>query len=421
MQTVAEELMVALGARPIGVVTPVKNNRQAVDLRWAEDADTGDVRLTESFAAIPGIAPDRARVSRFLGGYLPEGNQRTAMATQRDIAADDLFGFLREYGGSLAGALRFHEDTAAASYQRMTPTMLRRAFDEATDRHNLGAREDSRSMIPGFQPKILVAKLGDGHWYQPHGSAHSTHILKPARENATPRLHDEFYGHELARAVGLASFHSEILKSAGIPYLAIERYDRRLNADTVEVIHQEDSAQAMGLDWTSDDAKFQDPRRPRDRRRASAYAITEVLAALDGDPVGTWLRQLAFRVLIGDNDGHAKNVSILHQENDDRVADLYDAVPNLFQEGRVNWDMALAFDGVFDHRSLTRGHLLREAESWGVARASRLEAALDDVFDRFDAALDSVPFPHAGSPAVPETLRWNLNRLRSGREIGVRS
>lgn len=416
-----EELKVALAGRPIGVITPVKSNRRTVDLRWSEDADPGDIRLTESFAAIPGISPDRARVSRLLGGYLPEGNQRTAMAAQRDIASDDLFGFLREYGGSLAGALRFHDDTTTASYQHMTPAMLRRAFAEATDRHNQGAREDSRSMIPGFQPKVLVAKLSDGRWYQPHGSAHSTHILKPARENAAARLYDEFYGHVLARSVGLASFHSEIRKSAGTPYLAIERYDRSLNGDTVDVIHQEDSAQAMGLDWTSDAAKFQDPRRPRDRGRASAYAIAEVLAALDGDPVETWLRQLAFRVLIGDNDGHAKNISILHRENDDRVADLYDAVPNLFQPDRINWDLALSIDGVFDHRSLTRGHLLREAESWGAARTSRLGATLDDLFERFDAALDAVEFPHAGSPLVPAALRWNLNRLREGKEIGVPS
>ncbi|WP_159501241.1 HipA domain-containing protein [Microbacterium sp. 18062] len=414
-----ELLEVSLAGRPIGTLTAGGRSRRTVELSWNDEPDMAGVRLTESFAVIPGLDPDRTRLSRFLGGYLPEGNQRNAMAVARGIASDDLFGFLREYGGSLAGALSFRPAVDTARYDRMTSGMLRRAFAEATSRHNQGARDDSRSMIPGFQAKVLVAGFGDGNWYQPHGSAHSTHILKPPRTNATARLYDEYYGHLLARAVGLASFRSEMRRFDKAPYLAIERYDRRVTGDLVEVVHQEDAAQAIGLDWTSDVAKFQDPHRPRDPSRASAYAIAEVLAGVDGDPLTTWLEHLAFRVLIGDNDGHAKNVSILHLPGEDRVADLYDAVPNLFQEERINWDLALAIDGVFDHRNLTRGHLEREAASWGV-RPIRARKVLDDLFERFAEALDGVTFPHAGSPMVPAALRWNLSRLREGAEIGER-
>lgn len=415
-----EQLRAFLADQFIGTITPVRGNRQAVDLEWNAEVGASAVRLTESFAAIPGLTPDRARVSRFLGGYLPEGEQRRMMAAQRGISPNDLFAFLREYGGSLAGALRFSVEEEPPRYERMTSAMLGRALSEASDQHTQGARDDSRSMIPGFQPKVLLAKLSDGQWHRPHGSGHSTHILKPARRNATSRLYDEFYAHQLARAVGLASFHSEIRRSAGRPYLAIQRYDRRLDGDTVEVIHQEDGAQATGLDWTSDAVKFQDSTRPHDRRNASAYTLAEAFAALDGEALTTWLRQLTFRVLIGDNDGHAKNVSILHLRGEDRVADLYDAVPGLFQADRVNWDMALALDGVFDHRNLSRSRLVGEAESWGALRKSRIENTIDELLERFEAALEQVSFPHTGSPDVPDALRWNLTRLQAGVEIGVR-
>jgi serine/threonine-protein kinase HipA len=56
------------------------------------------------------------------------------------------------------------------------------------------------------------------------------------------------------------------------------------------LIHQEDAAQALGLDWVDDQAKFQDPSAPRDSHRPSAYRIAELL--------------------LGDNDAHAKNLAI---------------------------------------------------------------------------------------------------------------
>src|SRR5690606_5861528 len=81
----------------------------------------------------------------------------------------------------------------------------------------------------------------------------------------------------------------------------------------------------------------------RDPRRPSAYRIAELVGTLgDAAVVEQWVRQLVFRIVVGDNDGHAKNVGILHEAGSDRLTDLYDAVPNLFQEGRVSWDMALA-------------------------------------------------------------------------------
>ncbi|WP_404431322.1 HipA domain-containing protein [Microbacterium lacus] len=417
-----DELAVYLHNTHIATVTRSSGRpRSVVEFLWDTDGDLGDTRLTECFALLPGLSPDRRRASRFLGGYLPEGNQRQALAAKRKIAKDDLFGFLREYGGSIAGALSFRTAADNASYEVMTPAMLRRAFTEALDGHNLGARDDSRSMLQGFQPKVLVAKFDDDGWYQPHGSAHSTHILKPPRGGAKSRLYDEFYGHELARAVGLASFHSAMMKSGTTPYLAIERYDREVSDGIVRVIHQEDAAQAMALDWTTDGAKFQDRIRPHDRDNASAYSVAELLAGLDDNPVETWLEQLVFRTLVGDNDGHAKNVSIVHVPGRDRVADLYDAVPNLFQEGRIDWTMALAVDGVFDHRNISVDHLAREARSWGTGlRRSTIEATIQGTLSRFADALNSVPVPRNGSPGMVAAIEWNLERLSAGKEIGVR-
>jgi serine/threonine-protein kinase HipA len=90
-------------------------------------------------------------------------------------------------------------------------------------------------------------------------------------------------------------------------------------------------------------AKFQDPAAPRDSHRPSAYRIAEFLGSLQGEgrPVADFLRRLTFTVLLGDHDAHAKNVGILHLPGRSVLADVYDAVPNLFQRDRINYDWSI--------------------------------------------------------------------------------
>jgi serine/threonine-protein kinase HipA len=78
-------------------------------------------------------------------------------------------------------------------------------------------------------------------------------------------------------------------------------------------------------------------------------------------------------VLLGHNDAHAKNVGILHLPGRSVLADVYDAAPNLFQQGRINYDLALAVDRSFDHRRISATHLVREAERWNALGASEAE------------------------------------------------
>ena len=79
-------------------------------------------------------------------------------------------------------------------------------------------------------------------------------------------------------------------------------------------------------------------------------------------------------MLLGDHDAHAKNLAILRLPGRSVLADVYNAVPNLFQAGRVDYNLALAIDGSFDHRRISAAHLIREAEHWnalGQANRSR--------------------------------------------------
>ena len=162
--------------------------------------------------------------------------------------------------------------------------------------------------------------------------------------------------------------------------------------------------------------------RSRDSRRPSAYRIAELLGSLqgEGNPVADFLRRLTFTVLLGDNDAHAKNLAILHLPGRSVLADVYDAIPNLFQEGRIDCNLALAIDGCFDHRRISAAHLIREAESWSALRTGEAEQIITTTLADFAKALDRVPVPHGVPTAAAAQLAWNVERLQAGTEIGER-
>jgi len=343
------------------------------------------------------------------------------MTRERGINDNDLFGILREFGGSIGGALTFRLPNErphySPSYDELSDSDLNRLLKKSVEEHDLGQREDSRSMIPGFQPKLLLARFGDT-WLQPHGRAHSTHIVKPQLKSRPRGILDEFYSHELTRAMGLSTFRSEITSLGTAKYLAIERFDRSVNGETITLVHQEDAAQALGLNWLGDSAKVQNADRRHDPNRPSAYAIAEIVASLNGEkPLVQWLRQLTYRVLVGDNDGHTKNVGILHLPGVDTLTELYDAVPNLYQEGRIDWTMALAIDRQFDHRRISVERLINEAPGWGALGNTVIEATITDTLLDFENALNTVPVPPGLSDGLTSGLAWNLSRLQAGLEI----
>ena len=417
-----EKLSVYLHEQRLGRITPEKGNSARINFELDDSSTPGPIRLTESFSTAPGAKPRNDAASNFFGGYAPEGNQRKAMADERGIGETDLFALLREFGGSIAGAVSLRAPNESKSYSpqysSIEPKTIAARLRQAVERHDLGLQDDSRSMLPGFQPKLLLARF-EGQWFEPHGRAHSTHILKPELSNRPEAIHNEYYSLLLARHMNLASFQSEMLTIGTTRFLSIERYDRRVDGDQVTLIHQEDAAQALGLDWTNASAKFQDPRSPRRTGRPSAEAIATLMASLEteGDPLGTWLRQLVFHVLIGNNDAHAKNVGLLHTDEGATITQLYDAVPNLYQEGRIDWNLAMSVDGEFDLRRISVERIIAEATSWRVMPPSRVVELVSETLAAFEAALNEVTVPKKASGLLEPRLQWNLERLKKGDEI----
>ena len=420
----ADRLEVRQHGEQLGWITR-GSRRERIEFEWADGYIPGPVTLTESFGSVRPKAPSTA-ASSFFGGYALEGRQRERLTQRRGISnPTDLYAMLREFGSSIAGAVTVSDPGTASQtkprYEPISEGEFIRRLQRAANDGDLGSDEQSRSMLAGLQPKLLLARF-DGDWYLPHGRAHSTHILKPRLSARRDGLAREYYGHTLAAELGLARYSTELVGGGARQYLVIERYDRVVDGRTVTLIHQEDAAQALGLDWVDDHAKFQDPNAPRDPHHPNAYRIAEFLGSLQGEgrPVADFLRRLTFTVLLGDNDAHAKNLAILHLPGRSVLADVYDVIPNLFQDGRIDYNLALAIDGSFDHRRISAAHLIREAEHWNALGTGEPEQIVTAALADFAKALEHVTVPPGVSAATATQLAWNVDRLQAGGEIGER-
>jgi serine/threonine-protein kinase HipA len=407
--------------RFVGTIEPDRRDKTRVTLD-VNETYREEVLLSESFATLSGRRPPIDAMSNFLGGYVPEGNHREAMAAKRHVDKDDLLALLREFGGSIAGAvtLRRPDEPKAykPAYEPLTDRALSAKLKQALDDNDQAIADDSRSTLPGYQPKVLVARF-DGEWVYPHGRAHSTHILKPQVPARPHRIFEEHYSHLLTQRIGLSSYASDIRVAERVTYLAIERFDRTVINGEVHLHHQEDLAQALSLDWRDTDVKFQEPAWPSDPKRASVARVAAALGSIPGGDaaVEQWLRQLTFHVAIGNNDAHAKNVALMHHSTGTELAQVYDASPNLFQAGRVQWNLALAVNGIFDHRRLSVESILAEAQSWGVIAATRASALVSETLDALNDAIADITPPKEVSEKMIEHLRWNVRRLLAGQEI----
>jgi serine/threonine-protein kinase HipA len=127
----------------------------------------------------------------------------------------------------------------------MTPGDLRRVIS-ALDVAPLGAAPERgfRPSLAGFQRKALPGRAADGTWQLPYGDAPSTWILKPGGPH--PMAASEATCLRLAAACGLAVPEAELLDVAGLPVLAVRRYDRHdpADGDLPVRVHQEDGCQA---------------------------------------------------------------------------------------------------------------------------------------------------------------------------------
>lgn len=397
------------------LVAQVERDRDdRVRLRFTDDALD---RWGHGSAVLSGLlplsdrAPSPAAVSAWLRGLMPEGRARNHLARRAGVAPDDVVGFLAVHGRDTAGALALVPEGASPDRPRVPLRTLDddeigALLDEAAEQ----GTADQPTSIAGLESKIVLTATTDG-FALPTPDRPSTHILKVARpgDSRSADLTDtEEASLALARGCGLGDVEAFHRTFAGRRALVVRRYDRVVGPDTTERVHQEDTAQLLGLDTTDPERKFQ-----YGKRLPSLLEIATRLERL-GVPLDDLLALTTFNVAIGNTDAHAKNVSVLHlPDGTHRLAPAYDVAMHT-HHAHAETRTAMDVDGVREIDDVTSERLQAEAAAWGVA--ARLAArVVRETLERLAAALDDVD--RAMHPGVDKTA-WATVDARVARLLG---
>lgn len=286
--------------------------------RWMEQS--GVIALSQSLP-LQVQAFDDQDCRPFLAGLLPEGELRRKIAQQCQLSQANDFGLLAAIGGDCAGAVSLAPRDQApgpAEVEWLTPTQLITLLAELPQRPMLAQRDGLRLSLAGAQDKLPVVVEGQ-RLGLPKGSAASTHILKPAIAAVDNSVTNEAFCMALVRRMKLRVADTQILMAGDQRILLVRRYDRHRTGDGAwSRLHQEDFCQALTV---PPELKYQTEGGPDLQacfsllRRATRPCAPEVIRLLDA---------VILNALIGNHDAHAKNFSMLYQQQRGTLAPLYD-------------------------------------------------------------------------------------------------
>ena len=354
----------------------------------------------------------------FFGGLLPEQSKREIIARNLGISAHNDYAMLEQIGGECAGAVTFIPAGGPLPegnyrYRVLSSKELAAVLRDLPRRPLLAGEDGIRLSLAGAQDKVAVRIEGD-ELSLPLGGAPSTHILKPAVERFEGVVFNEALCMKLASAVGLPAAKIEIRNVDGIEYLLVERYDRnsRQNPDgppTLERLHQEDFCQAHGI---VSEMKYQKEGGPSLQQ---CFALLREVSSTPVIDLARLLDMVIYNFLVGNNDAHGKNFSLLYHGGgaagpDVRLAPLYDVVSTSYYPELSN-HMAMKIGGAYSSGKVTQKNFEQLAEEAGLAKPI-VRNRVPELAESVIANLANVEIAHPVAEAVAALIRKRCENVR---------
>ncbi|MGN6110104.1 MAG: type II toxin-antitoxin system HipA family toxin [Kofleriaceae bacterium] len=344
----------------------------------------------------------------FFANLLPEGAARQAVCRRLGLSETNDFGLLRAIGGECAGALSITE-------RRVDP--IEDAHYELLDDHRIQQLISDRDIVPlliggastrlslaGAQDKLPVTVL-DGKLHLPLHASVSTHILKLPNPRYSHLPANEAFVMGLARRVELDAVDAKLWTRTDPPSLLVERYDRLRSEDSWPAtrLHQEDLCQALGL---PPEQKYEQEGGPS---LANAIEVIRTHVRRPLADVARLLEWQAFNVVVGNADGHGKNLSILYEGTGTlRLAPFYDLLSTR-QYSSLDRLLAMSVGGQRDMDHLQRRDWHALATSSGIAPRVAMATAVaicERVLDVLPAWRAEFRDTYGDLPVLQRLPRW---------------
>ena len=264
-------------------------------------------------------------VSAYFDNLLPEVGVRDFVARALHISTGNVFALLERFGGDTAGALSLLSQGQLPSPKpRDLPTTheaVRQCFASSRGIPLNLAGGEARIALPGAQDKMAVLIAPTGAMTIPLEDAPSSHIVKPSIDR---RVHlpqtaiNEALVMRLAAAIGLDV--APVRYASELDAVVIARYDRQWVDGHLQRLHQNDLCQTLGI---APGHKYESEGGPTLTMCCTAVMQHSSKPALDKKRLLEWV---VFKVVVGNMDSHAKNLSLLATGGHTRLAPFYDLV-----------------------------------------------------------------------------------------------
>jgi serine/threonine-protein kinase HipA len=355
----------------------------------------------------------------FFAGILPEESKREIIARNLGISARNDYAMLEQIGGECAGAVTFQPEGQPLSernysYRKLSQQELAIILKELPKRPLLAGEEGIRLSLAGAQDKVAL-RIEGPEISLPLGGAPSTHILKPAVERFEGVVFNEALCMKLAAAAGLPTAAVEARNVDGTDYLLVERYDRTHRPveggqPVLDRRHQEDFCQAQGI---MSETKYQKEGGPSLKqcfgllREVSSTPVVDLARLLDA---------VIFNHLVGNNDAHGKNFSLLYHgtgtnKMEIRFSPLYDVVSTMYYP-ELRGDMAMKIGLEYSSEKVTPKHFEQLAEEAGLGKPLVRER-VPELAEKVIAALPKVEIANPVAEKVRDLILKRSTNVRN--------
>jgi serine/threonine-protein kinase HipA len=262
-------------------------------------------------------------------------------------------------------------------------------------------------------------RIEDGEVGLPLGGAPSTHILKPAVEKPAVEGFDGVVFNEalcmkLAAATGLSAAAVETRNVEGIDYLVVDRFDRihrtaPSGEPMLERLHQEDFCQALSI---VSEQKYQKEGGPSLKQ---CFALLREISSAPVIDLARLLDAVIYNYLVGNNDAHGKNFSLLYRgtgtENFEiRLAPLYDVVSTVYYP--VSRDMAMRIGDEYSSEKVMAKNFEQLAEEAGLGKPL-VRGRVVELSERVIATLPKLETAHPVAQKVAARIRQRSEKAVS--------
>jgi serine/threonine-protein kinase HipA len=379
-----KKLHIFAGDRLVGYLS--ENNVQGMSFAYAPEwLASADALSLSSDLPLSGQTYHDEPVVAFFENLLPEGDVLEFISKAAQISSGNTFGLLERFGGDTAGAFSVLPKGMRPSHEPHYLPVTSQDILEWFQRSrgiplNING-EQARMSLSGAQDKMTVFIDAKGNLSIPLGAAPSSHIIKPSvkhRQDVPCTAINEAMIMMLAKRIKLDV--AEVRYSPELSAVVVTRYDREFDQDhRLHRLHQNDLCQALGVPSRM---KYESEGGPSLKDCFAAVLKHSSQPAIDKRRLIEWV---LFNFLVGNRDGHAKNLSLMTAGKNTQLAPFYDMVCTAVYDN-LSQKFAFKIGGENRPKWMMTRHWERFATDVGV-KPRYITKAQIDIMNRIESAL----------------------------------